>query len=269
MITVLRLAVILSHCRIAIQKLNKIIINQLTNLRPSIFPDKQQFDTSQNLDILGDNFDSVSLETIPDTILQALSFYHFPLGYFEKKTLWLVDNMVKPELVIKLMDNYESIIDFKDEKVRKRLEHAVKKKIQCNNCCALVWQAFAPCFVAFLLFDLFIFALLSCFLMPTSLSCPRLPTSLLFCPLILTLLSFFQSTLSSCLLIPILLSFPISVLSSYLFIPTLLSLFMPIFLSSLVSTLLSYFILSLAPTYLIFSAFRTFKQALLDKRLDL
>ena len=69
MITVVRLTATLSLCRIAIRKLNNIMINWLTNLQHSVLPDKWQFDTGRDWEVLRDDVDSVSLETIPDATL--------------------------------------------------------------------------------------------------------------------------------------------------------------------------------------------------------
>ena len=82
---VLKLATTSLRHTIAIQKFNNIIINCFQNPGPSILPNKWQFDTSQDLEILENDFDSVSLDTIPDGTLQARSFYLFLLGYLEER----------------------------------------------------------------------------------------------------------------------------------------------------------------------------------------
>lgn len=52
-----------------------------------------------------DNFDSVSSDTISDSILQALNFYFFFLGYLEEKTLQFVDIIDNLNLPIEPIDN--------------------------------------------------------------------------------------------------------------------------------------------------------------------
>ena len=84
-ITVVRLATTSLRYKMAIWKLNNIMINWLTNSQPSIFPDKWRFDTSQDWDVLGDDFDSVSLETIPDATLQTLVFTIPPWVILQKE----------------------------------------------------------------------------------------------------------------------------------------------------------------------------------------
>ena len=103
-----------------------------------------------------------------------------------------------------------------------------------------------------LLSRLFMPALLSCFGLPTPLSSHLLMPTLLSCPGLPT-------PSSSCL--------PMSALSFCLLVPVLSSSLMPALLSLPVSALASRSVLSLAPTRLIFSALRTFKQTLLDKPL--
>ena len=132
-ITIVRLTTILSHCRIAIQKLNNIIINMLTNPRLSVLPNKWWFDTSQDLEILGDDIDSVSLETILDNILRAHSFNRFSLDYLKKGAPRFVDSTNEPKLVIEPEDNNQPITNSEDEKARKWLNWAAKRKAQCNN----------------------------------------------------------------------------------------------------------------------------------------
>ncbi len=80
---VVRLATTPLRRRIVIWKLNNIMINQLINLKSSVLSDKWQFNTSQDWEVLEDDFDSVSSETIPDAILRALGFY-YSLDYLKK-----------------------------------------------------------------------------------------------------------------------------------------------------------------------------------------
>ena len=142
-ITVVRLATTPSHCKIAIRKLNNIMINRLTNLQPSVLPDKWRLDNSQDWEVLGDNFDSVSLETITHNTLRALGFHHSSLGYLEEGAPRFVDVTDKPELAIEPEDNGQPITDSKDEKARKGFEHAAKRKARRDNLCIPMRQALA------------------------------------------------------------------------------------------------------------------------------
>ena len=128
MITVLKLATTPLHRTIAIQKLNNITINCFQNLQPSAFLDKWRFDTSQELEVLGDNFDSVSSDTIPDGILQALSFHFSLLRRFQEGAPRFVNATDNPDLTIEPVDNNQPITDSKDEKVRKKNKCAAKRK---------------------------------------------------------------------------------------------------------------------------------------------
>lgn len=83
-----------------------------------MLPDKWWYYTSQDSEILEDDFDSISLDTIPDDILQALDFYLSPLGYFTKRGLWFVDVTDNPDLMIEPKNNAQPITDSKDEKMR-------------------------------------------------------------------------------------------------------------------------------------------------------
>lgn len=112
------------------------MINRLTNPQPSVLPDKWQFDTNQDWEVLGADFEGVSLEIILDATLQALGFHYSLLGNFEEKALQIVDVTDKPELVIEPENNGQPITDPKDEKMRKRLECIAKKKVQRDNLCA-------------------------------------------------------------------------------------------------------------------------------------
>ena len=127
-ITVVRLAATPSCCRIVIWKLNNIMINQLTNPQPSILPDKLRFNTSQNWEVLENDFDSVSSETIIDATLGALGFHHSPLGYLEKGASRFVDVTDKPKLAIESTNDDQLITDSEDKKARKKLECTAKRK---------------------------------------------------------------------------------------------------------------------------------------------
>ena len=129
----MRLATTSLHCRMAIQKLNNIIINWLTNPQPSVLPDKWQFDTSQDWEVLRDNFDSFSSETILNAILQALNFHYSFLGYLEKAAPWFIDVIDKSKLAIESKDNGQPITDSEDEKMRKGLKRAAKRKTRRDN----------------------------------------------------------------------------------------------------------------------------------------
>lgn len=126
---------------IAIQKLNHIRINCLIHLWPSVLPDKWRFDNSQDWELIKDDFDSVSLDPIPNGILQALGFHLSLLSYHEKRALQFLDGTDKPELAFKPDpgDKSQLITDFKDEKLRKKLEHATKKKARCDNLYTSIW----------------------------------------------------------------------------------------------------------------------------------
>ena len=103
-----------------------------------MFPNQWRFNTSQDWEVLGDNFNSVSLETIPNATLQSLSFHHSLLGYFEEEAPLFIDVTDKQELAIEPEDNNKPIMDSKDEKARKKLECAAKRKAQRDNLCAPV-----------------------------------------------------------------------------------------------------------------------------------
>ena len=93
-----------------------------------MLPNKWRFNTSQDWKVLGDDFESVSKEIISNASLQALGFHHSLLGYLEKRVPRFVDITDNPALVIEPKDDNQSIMDSKDEKARKELEHVVKKK---------------------------------------------------------------------------------------------------------------------------------------------
>ncbi len=216
------------------------MINRLTNPRPSVLPDKLWFDTSQDWEVLGDDFDSVSLETIPDATLQALGFHYFPLGYLEKGAPRFVDVTDKPELAIKEPEsNIGPITDSEDEKTRKVSERAAKRKARRDNLNAPMRKALAAGSAAFLL---------SCPPMPGLLSGPLIPSS------------------SSGPLVPGLLSLPMPTPSSPP-MPAPLSLPMPALSSPPMLALSSRSVLGPTPTRLTSSALKTFKQALSDESL--
>ena len=145
-----------------------------------------------------------------------------------------------------------------NEKMRKRLKRAAKKKAWRNNLHVFMRRALAAGFAAFLLSGSTLSSHLS---MLVLLCCPRLPTPSLSCPLMPTLLSYPRSPtlLSSYFLVPALLFCPS--------IPALLFFLVPALLSLLVLVLAFCSVLDLALTWFTSSAFRIFKQALLDKLL--
>ena len=196
------------------------MINWLTNSQPSMLPQMWQFNTNQDWGVLGDEFDSVSLETIPNATLQALGFYYSPLGYLKKGTPRFADITDKPELKIKLENDNQPITKSMNEKARKRLDRAAKRNIRQNNLCASIRQALIAGSVAPFLSR------------SPMLTLSRPPLSALSCPPVSTLLS---------LPVPALLSPLVRALSSFL---------MPALLSPLVLALLSHSVLSSAPTYL-------------------
>lgn len=67
--------------------------------------DKWRLNISHDWEILGDDFDSVSLDTIPDNILQALNFHFSLLGYLKEGALRFVDVTDDPDLTIEPVDN--------------------------------------------------------------------------------------------------------------------------------------------------------------------
>ena len=223
-----------------------------------MLPDKWRCDTSQDWEVLEDNFDSVNSKTIPDATLQALAFYHSPLKYFEEKAPRFVDVTDKLELAIEPKVDNQPITDFKNEKVRKGLKRAAKRKARRNNLCVLLRQAFITGSVAFLLLGP---ALSSCSPMFASLSCHKL--------LNLSLSCFPVPALLSCpgLPIPLLFRLFVPALLSYSSVPTLLSLFVPALLSLPVPALVSCFVLGPNPTWLTSSTLITFKQALSNESL--
>lgn len=100
--------------------------------------DKWRFNTSQDWKVLGADFESVSLETIPNATLQALGFHHSRLGYLGEGTPRVVDVIDKLELAIKPEDDSQPILDLEDKKAKKGLERAAKRKTWHNNLCASV-----------------------------------------------------------------------------------------------------------------------------------
>ena len=104
---------------ITIRKLKNITINHFQSLWPSVLPDKWRFNSSQDSEVLGVVFDSVSSDTIPDNTLQALDFHFSPLEYLEEGASWFVDITDNPYLTIEPVDNGQPITDSKDRRVRK------------------------------------------------------------------------------------------------------------------------------------------------------
>lgn len=142
--------------------------------------------------------------------------------------------------------------------MKKRLECTAKRKTRRDNFHAPIWQTLVAGFAALLLSRLFV---------PASLFCPRLPTPSSSCsPVHASLSYFFEPILSSYPLMSTLLSLLVSALLSPLESASSF-LLMPVLLSYLTSATLFCFVLDLALTYLIFTALKTFKQALSNKLL--
>ena len=80
---------------------------------------KWRCDTSQDWEILEDDFNSVSSDTIPDNIFQTLNFHLSLVGYLEERASRFVDVTDDPDLTIEPVDNGQPITDFEDKKVRK------------------------------------------------------------------------------------------------------------------------------------------------------
>ena len=194
--------------------------------------EKWLFNKSQDWKLLRDNFDSVSLDKIPDGTLKVLDFHFSTLSYLEKKALRFVDITDNPDLTIKPVDNGQPITDSKDKKMKKQNKHAAKKKAQLDNLHAPV-RASAAGSATFLLSWL------------ASISCSKSATSLSSRSGSLTCLS----PLPTCLETP----------------TTLLSCSMPAPILGFLVVLLHFPMLGLVPPYLISIAFKTFKQSLSDK----
>lgn len=128
---------------IAISKLTNITINCLTHPWPNVLADKWRFNTNQDWEVLEENFDSVSSDTILNGIFQALGFHLSPLVYLEEGLPRFVNVTEEPKLAIEPKDNDRPITDSKDEKARKELEHIAKRKPRRDNLHTFV-QAPAP-----------------------------------------------------------------------------------------------------------------------------
>lgn len=105
MITILRLVTTPLRHTIAMWKLNNNIINCLTYPWPNMLVDKWRFNTSQDLETLGDNINYVYLETIPNGILRALSCHYFFLNYLEGDNYGLLKSMTNQSRQLSLRDN--------------------------------------------------------------------------------------------------------------------------------------------------------------------
>ena len=151
------------------------------------------------------------------------------MGYLKEEGPWFVDVIDERELAIQPEDKDQPITDTEDEKARKRLEHAAKKKAWRNNLCIPVRQALSASSAALLLSRSLISALSSYSLVRALSSCP-MPTSS----------SFSLPTWSS------------------LFVSALLSPLVPALSFFSIPATLSGFVLGLAPTHLTSSAFKNF-----------
>ena len=199
MITVLRLVATPSCRKIAIRIYNNLRINWLTNLWLSIFPDKWRLNTSKDWEILGEDFDSVSLKTISDATLRALGFHNFPLSYLEEGPPWFVNTTDKPELAIKPKDNNQPITNSEDEKARKRYNAQLRKK---HGAIIFVLLCSRPLLLALQLFFRLVLLFPLCRLV---LLCPicRLPLCLLRLILLGPLCRLLLSSLCCLLLCPL------------------------------------------------------------------
>lgn len=91
--------------------------------------DKKRFNTGHDWEVLGDDFDSISSETILDATVQAPSFYYSLLSYLKKGVSRFVDIIDKPESAIEEPKGIvKPITDSENEKERKVSEHIAKKK---------------------------------------------------------------------------------------------------------------------------------------------
>lgn len=89
---------------------------------------------------MGDDVYGISLDIIPDGILLVLGFQLFTLGYSEEGMTRFVDVTDEPKLTIEResVDNGQPITDSKNEKLKKKLEYAAKRKAKYNNQRALM-----------------------------------------------------------------------------------------------------------------------------------
>lgn len=94
-----------------------------------MLPNKWQFDTSQDLEVLGDNFNSDSSDIILDGTLQALGFHFFPLGYFKKRLSQFINVTKNLDLTIEQVENGQLITNTEDEKLKKQNERVTKRKM--------------------------------------------------------------------------------------------------------------------------------------------
>ncbi len=235
------------------------MINRLTNLRPSVLSDKWRFDTSRDWEVLEDNFDSVSSETIPDATLRALGFHYSPLGYHKEGGPRFVDISDKLELEIEEPeDNIQPITDSENKKARKGSEHAAMRKARRDNLGAPVWKALATGSATLSSPRPPMPALSSRSPISGLSSRPPAPGSLSCLPLPSLSSRLLMPGLSSSPPVPGLLSLPI---------PASLSPPVPAPLSPPVPALSSRSMLGPAPTCLTSSTLRTFKRALSDELL--
>lgn len=195
-----------------------------------MLPDKWRFNTSQNWEVLGDKFDSISLDIILDNTLQALNFYLFFLDYLEERAPRVVEIIDNLDLTIELVNNGQQITDSENEKMKKKNKCAAKRKAQLDNLFALV-RAPAASFAALLLSY------------SALISCPKFFTPLLS--------RFGCSTY----LLPLLACPEILITSFSRLVPTLVPVFSAI--------LLLFFVLGSILLHLTSKAFKAFKQALL------
>lgn len=77
-------------------------------------PNMWRFNTSQDWEVLRDNFHSVNLDTILNGTLQGLGFYFSLVDYLKKGALWFVNIMNNLDLTMKPVENGQLITNSKD-----------------------------------------------------------------------------------------------------------------------------------------------------------
>lgn len=239
--------------------------------------DKWWFDTNQDWEVLGDDFDSVSSYTIPDDTLHALGFHLSLLGYLQEGAPRFADIMDNPKFTIKPVGNNQLIIDSEDEKMKKHNKRAAKRKARLNNLCAPIWAPTASSTTLLLSYSRSAAPSSSRTRSPTLLSSRPIPV--LSSSLVPALLSFIRTpAIGSPLLTPISRPRTPTALSSRLGYSTALLSYPetstdlssrpePALAAEFLVVLLPLPGLSPAPPHLTSSALRTIKRALSDELL--
>lgn len=146
-ISVVKLAPTTLRCIVAIKKLNNIMINCFWNPRASVLPDKWRFDLSQDWETLVLDFESFSTDDWADETLQALGFHISVTGYLEKRSPRFT-NVTDLEMIAELavMNKPGQVVtDAEEEVVKKKNEHAAKKKERLPKLHALVGSTLSLC----------------------------------------------------------------------------------------------------------------------------